>query len=124
MEENAKVDIMNKNKSDTQRKHTHTLNSLVGGLTYLLFTSVMASDFAEIPDFSPNSGSSLIYSARSIDTGESTEFGDISLGESNGRLAIVDNVESPNCVAFLQSASNVESATQSLLADTINLDCQ
>lgn len=85
--------------------------------------AAIANDFAEIPDFTPNTSALMISSARSVSPKSSGKYGDLSLGESNGQLAVVDNVDSPSCVAFLQLADNVNDANQSLSADTINLNC-
>ncbi|QTR50968.1 hypothetical protein [Candidatus Thiothrix anitrata] len=90
----------------------------------LLFAaSVSANDFAEIPDFNPNTATMMISAARGISPKTTGKYGDISLDQSNGQLAIVDNISSPSCVAFLQLANNTSDANQSLSADTINLNC-
>jgi len=90
----------------------------------LLFAaSVSANDFAEIPDFNPNTATMMISAARGISPQTTGKYGDISLDKSNGQLAIVDNISSPSCVAFLQLANNTSDANQSLSADTINLNC-
>ena len=90
----------------------------------LLFAaSVSANDFAEIPDFNPNTATMMISAARGISPHTTGKYGDISLDKSNGQLAIVDNISSPSCVAFLQLANNTSDANQSLSADTINLNC-
>lgn len=92
-------------------------------LTILATSSLSANDFAEIPDFSSNSSILMISSARSFHPHSGGQFDDIDIGESNGTLAIVDNIESPECVAFLVLADDVDTADQSLIADTVNLDC-
>ena len=91
----------------------------------LLFTSfsVSATDFAEIPDFSANSSILMISSARTFRPDSSDEYKGLDLGESNAQLALVDNIESPSCVAFLQLADTVDAATQQIIADTININC-
>jgi hypothetical protein len=102
-------------------------------MRYFLFITVFftifstnhlcASDFAEIPDFSPNSSILMISSARSFHPHSGGQFDDIDIGESNGTLALVDNIDSPECVAFLVVADDVDTADQSLIADTVNLNC-
>jgi len=89
----------------------------------LASSSVVANDFAKIPDFSPNTASLLISAVRGFSPQSGGEFDDLDLGESNGRLALVDNIESPECVAFLQVADNADDASQQLMADTINVNC-
>lgn len=93
-------------------------------ITILMSSAVaQATDFAEIPDFNPNTATMMISSARSITPKTAGKFGDISLDQSNGQLAIVDNISSPSCVAFLQLANNADATNQALSADTINLNC-
>ncbi len=94
-------------------------------LPFVLLASfpVAATDFAEIPDFSANSSILMISSARTFRADSNNEFNDLDLGESNAQLALVDNVESPSCVAFLQLADTVDAATQQIIAETININC-
>lgn len=84
---------------------------------------VLANDFAKIPDFSPNTAALLISTVRSFDPQSGGEYDSLDLGDSNGQLAIVDNVDSPSCVAFLQVADDADDASQQLMADTINVNC-
>lgn len=92
-------------------------------MTLTVSANVLADDFAEIPDFNPNTSTMMIGSVRSLSTKTTGKYGDISLDQSNGQLAIVDNVDSPSCVAFLQLSDNATNSSQSLAADTINLNC-
>ena len=96
---------------------------LLLGLLLLSCAPAIASDFAEIPDFSANSSILMISSARTFRSDSNSEYKDLDLGESNGQLALVDNVESPSCVAFLQLADTVDVATQQIIAETININC-
>lgn len=89
----------------------------------LVSSSVAANDFAKIPDFSPNTSTLMISSVRSINPSSGGKYDSIDLGESNGQLAVVDNVSAPSCVAFLQLADNADDVNQQLMADTINLNC-
>ena len=96
---------------------------LLAFIPLFLAASAGANDFADIPDFNPNTATMMISAARGISPKSTGKYGDVSLDQSNGQLAIVDNVSSPSCVAFLQLANNTSDANQSLSADTINLNC-
>lgn len=85
--------------------------------------SAVANNFAEIPDFSSNRSLLMISSAKTFTPSSSGDYNGLDLGNSNGQLALVDNVNSPSCVAFLQLADTVNAATQQIIADTINLSC-
>jgi len=90
------------------------------------------TEFAQIPDYSGTTTSNLIASNQAFlyqNLGSNPNaIGSNALANAlgfntNGELAIVDNVYNPRCVAYVQYNQG-SNASQSLIANNINLNCR